>query len=473
MALSVHFKHPDLGMKDYEILSRGSAFLLNVDPPEPPEPEGKYAHLVVSREERAAKLKKQDYRHDPAGGPPRRVQDLGWLEFAPGAYRPLVHCMAASHVLAPWNWKQYYPMDWLQIVRQEHCVYSLQVYDPDTAESLGKFALNPYVIHHPEEMDLAVIHLKQEEATLKHLRDLGVDIMYLRDKENQFDNGEEVTFEGFEITDPEPILDLSSIDEKIKEAEKNKNHEDTRVFVPYSTKGTLFVATAERLLAKTDAPLPEGLCGGPTIDKHGTISGIIEGIVPKDHEDERLAGAAAFIPSFRIQQFIDFAEHLMLKTILPQDVFDGVVELKTTGELGNANMNPDYCASEIERHIQALRKIHSKEEVEAIMKTIRREREEVVDIMTTEGGRLDEVVARVRANTLKKQQAQTEMLLTYEKQKAEKASANGSASTVDGKFDAQSDNADTTSNKDKVQNMADAEYEEKSLKDETTTTRAY
>ena len=302
--------------------------------------------------------------------------------------------------------------------------------------------------------------------------------MYLRDKENQFDNGEEVTFEGFEITDPEPILDLPSIDQKIKEIEKGSN-EDTRVFVPYSTTGTLFVATAERLLAKTEAPLPEGVCGGPTIDKHGTVSGIVEGIVPKDHEDKRLAGAAAFIPSFRIQQFIDYAERLMLKTILPEDVFDGVVELKATGELGNVNMNPDHCASEIERHVQELRKVHSKEEVEAIMRTIRREREEVVDIMCTEGGRLDEVVTRVRANTLKKQQAQMEMVMAFERQQAEKAAANGTkgdesgktSTTVEGRYGGQRDNMDASLNN--GPKMADAEYEEKPVKDETTTKSAY
>ena len=468
-------------MKKYEILSRASAFLLSVDPPEPPDPVGKYAHLEVSRAAQTAKLLKQDYAPDPAGGPRRRVQDLGWLEFAPGAYRPLVHCVAASHVLAPWKWKEYYPLEWLQVVTQEHCVYSLEVYEDcdaemEAAEPLAKFALNPYAIHHPGEMDLAIIHLKQEESTLRHLRDLGVETMYLRDAEKNFENGEQVTFEGFAIADEEPILDLPSIDEKIKKVEKESN-EDTRVFVPYASTGSLIVATTERILAKTEEPLPEGLCGGPVIDKDGTVSGVIEGIVPKDHEDERVAGAASFIPSFRVQEFLNYAERLMLKTIIPEDLFDSVVEIKRTGVLGNANLSPDHTASEYERHVELLRQHHSKEEVDAILRTIKREKEEVVEIMNSEGGRLDNVVARVRENTLKKQQEQVEMLLALEKEQAEKSSANDSATksdesgklspTIVGDYTVQGDSNDASAKHDK--DMVDAEFEEKPATDEIAT----
>mmetsp|Transcript_30428 Transcript_30428/g.63806 ORF Transcript_30428/g.63806 Transcript_30428/m.63806 type:complete len:177 (-) Transcript_30428:3987-4517(-) len=57
LALSVYFKQPDLGMKDYEILSRASAFLLAVDP-DPSRGDNKkggengddpYGHLAKKR----------------------------------------------------------------------------------------------------------------------------------------------------------------------------------------------------------------------------------------------------------------------------------------------------------------------------------------------------------------------------------------------------------------------------------------
>lgn len=120
LALSVHFKHPDMGMKKYEILSRASAFLLSVDPPDPKEEEGPYGHLAKSERERKLKMHKQDSKYTPAGGPDRELKDLGWLEFAPKEVRPTAHCVCSSHVLAPFLWKDYYPQDWLDKVKQEH-----------------------------------------------------------------------------------------------------------------------------------------------------------------------------------------------------------------------------------------------------------------------------------------------------------------------------------------------------------------
>ncbi len=205
LALSVHFKHPDLGMKDYEILSRASAFLLQVDPMNPEE--GSYSYLSKSQKERERRLHKQHYTPEPAGGPKRDVKDLSWLEFCPGKHRPLVHVLTSSHVLSPWLWKQYYPQPWLSVVTQEHVRYSVDVFDNSTdvtatkREPLATFALNPYPIHHPSEMDVAIIHLKQEDSALKQMRSLGVEMMHLRDDENLFDKGDEVYFDGFELAE--------------------------------------------------------------------------------------------------------------------------------------------------------------------------------------------------------------------------------------------------------------------------------
>ena len=67
------------------------------------------------------------------------------------------------------------------MVTEEHVTYSLEVWgrggDDTSSENIGhdgklkgdytplaKFALNPYPIHHPKGMDVAVIHLKQEDT---------------------------------------------------------------------------------------------------------------------------------------------------------------------------------------------------------------------------------------------------------------------------------------------------------------------
>lgn len=211
LALNVHFKHPELGMKDFEILSRASAFLLSVDPP--PESNGEeneqspFSHLEKSQRDRERLIHKQNYSPEPAGGPSRDVKDLSWLEFCPGKHRPLAHVVTSSHVLAPWLWKNYYPQPWLSIVTQEHVRYSIDVYDNNQdnttrkREPLATFALNPYPIHHPTEIDLAVLHLKQEESALDHMKSLGVQMLYLRDNDVLFDKGDEVLFDGFELAD--------------------------------------------------------------------------------------------------------------------------------------------------------------------------------------------------------------------------------------------------------------------------------
>jgi hypothetical protein len=78
LALNVHFRQPDFGMTKYEILSRATAFLLNVDPPNDPSKtttatvasssSSPYAHLEASEQERKSRKLKQEYSHEPAGG---------------------------------------------------------------------------------------------------------------------------------------------------------------------------------------------------------------------------------------------------------------------------------------------------------------------------------------------------------------------------------------------------------------------
>jgi hypothetical protein len=104
LALSVYFKQPDFGMKDYEILSRASAFLLSVDGPEPEQSDttkGPYDHLEIAEKRRDERKYRQRHKYSQAGGPGRPVMELGWLEFAPREVRPQVHVVASSHVLAP------------------------------------------------------------------------------------------------------------------------------------------------------------------------------------------------------------------------------------------------------------------------------------------------------------------------------------------------------------------------------------
>jgi len=424
LALNVHFKHPDLGMKEYEILSRATAFLLSVDPPNPSiDSSSTYSHIVKSKQDREDLLRKQDYSPDPAGGPQREAKDLGWLEFCPGTFRPLAHVVAASHVLSPWMWKNYYPQPWLESITQDHVRYSVSVYDVDNKnvskdnEPVATFGLNPYPIHHPSKMDLALVHLKSEEGALKQMKALGVEMLHLTDNERLFDKGDEVLFDGFEITE-EHYEAMEKMNDKFESRKGiTESNDDTRIFVPYSITGNLIFASTDRYLAETKTPLPEGICGGPVIDNDGKVCGVVEGVVPMDHKEAEIVGAASFIPYFRIKEFIDFAEQHMLEKIVPKTLFDKVVNLKEGKALNEAkkthNISGDQSLKNkdeditmdraYQEMIQSIRQTHSPEQVEAIIGTVEREQEEVLDMIEREGGDLDEIIAKVRVKTRERQ----------------------------------------------------------------------
>jgi hypothetical protein len=165
----------------------------------------------------------------------------------------------------------------------------------------------------------------------------------------------------------------------------------------------------------------------------------VEGIVPTNHESRELAGLASLLPSYRVREFVDYAERIMLEQIIDKDLFGKVVDLKekkdrrgTTygtgreGEVhevidGSDDVDDDELPDDpilratmegtseepdtprIDREYQeiivSLRENHTPEEVDAILATVEREREEVIKIMETEGGDMDDVIESVRRKT--------------------------------------------------------------------------
>ena len=165
-----------------------------------------------------------------------------------------------------------------------------------------------------------------------------------------------------------------------------------------------------------------------------TIQGVVEGVVPTNHEDQTLAGAASFLPSYRIREFIDFAERFMLEQIVDKDLFARIADLKerkdrrgtTYDEQGGVSEtfvnkhdnelpnDPVLQASiegsregedtpHIDRQFQkiltSLREHHTPEEVDAILATVEREKKEVAQLLEKEGGDVDDVIEVVRRKT--------------------------------------------------------------------------
>ena len=121
VSVSSWFCIPEQGMKDFEILSRASGFLV-----------------------------------------PAQAQ-----------YRKQFHIVTCSHSISPWRWPKYYPMDWLQHVNEKHTYYTLEVRHDD-----GSFAtqleLQPTSFHH-KNRDVAALHLENEKDGVKLLENLGYD----------------------------------------------------------------------------------------------------------------------------------------------------------------------------------------------------------------------------------------------------------------------------------------------------------
>jgi hypothetical protein len=433
LALAVRFKQPDLGMRDYEILSRASAFLLNVDPKNDAQEvkEGPYGHLEAAESKRRDREYKQAYGRSQAGGTPGKdLIEMGWLEFVPREVRPQVHVVCSSHVLSPFLWKDYYPQEWLSLVRQEHCIYSLEVHDEGSSgRALASLDLTPQPFHHPESRDIALIHFREEKSALTTLKELGVQIHYLRDKDKLFQKGEYMSFDGYVVSE------RNLADRQTYQREKASSvEEDDRMFFPYQDTGTLLFHTEDRFFARTREPLPEGLCGAPVMDEDDELCGIVEGIVPVDHKNEKLAGCAAFIPNFVMKAFIDYVERFIVEKMMPSDLFQMVVTAKKTNSIGgkyilsrsscdcwrrfltlmlcvalggifkkdeNGNYTRDTSwEDEYDKALAALKQRYSEKEVEAILAVVKNERDEVLTVLDKEGGDMDDIIQRVRYKTM-------------------------------------------------------------------------
>ena len=304
------------------------------------------------------------------------------------------------------RWQDYYPQDWLKRVRAEHCVYSLEVFDPEKPEeALAKLALSKNVFHHPEGRDIALIHFQQEQSSLKLLKNLGVDVLHMRDRDRLFKKGEKMMFDGFVVSEP----NNADNKEYANAAKKSDANEDNRIFYPYREEGELSFHTNDRFFAKTPEPLPEGLCGAPALDTDGDLCGTVEGIVPVDHKEKRLAGNAAFMPSYVMKVFVDFVERGMLEQMMPKDLFQMVVSAKETNTIGPGSMRaPDDDSIDEEVNwdelydstLEKLRKRYDGKETDAILKAVEDEREEVLEMFDKEGGDMDEIVDRVRQKSI-------------------------------------------------------------------------
>lgn len=397
-------------MKGPEILSRATAFLLSVDGSDASTSPATHDHLRKEEIRRQERRFRQLRGHSRVvGDEDRPLIDMGYLEYVPREVRPNVHVVTSSHVLSPFLWKDYYPQEWLSSVRQEHCSYTLEVYDHESSSSenttldpLIKLPLDSEPFHHPEGRDIALVHFRDERESLKQLKELGVEVLHLRSPEKRFQKGESVCFEGFAVQD-------DVIQDQDMPSPEDADFQDSRTFRPFAEHGTLDFHSEDRFFATTPRLLPGGLCGAPALDSDGKCCGTVEGIVPMSHGNKKLAGTAAFMPSFVMQVFIDFVERGLIQKMMPSDLFQMVETAKKTNTIGGGLFKQDEHGSftaeteweqEYDKAMSRLKERYSDDELQAIMNIVRDEREEVLKEMEQEGGDVDEIIERVRQKTM-------------------------------------------------------------------------
>ena len=65
--------------------------------------------------------------------------------------------------------------------------------------------------------------------------------------------------------------------------------DDASLLHPRAIHGTLFARSAAQTFLKTEHVLERGMCGGPVLDSSGAVVGLVEGIVPLQHDDHEHA----------------------------------------------------------------------------------------------------------------------------------------------------------------------------------------
>jgi len=212
LALISYFRLPEQGMKEYEVLSRASAFAV-----------------------RSVKN-----RGNQVGG----NDDTTTFAFS-------------AHVAAPYLFPKLFPeaQDWLQFVETKHVRCFIQVNGEDTA------VLHPVEnIDRHKTRDLAVGSVRNDIYSSLRDRDLDLE-HFIIDPNLTVNEGDSLICDGYAVGDD-------------TDGDKSDQNEDRRDLWKNAVKARFLCQTPHQLFVSTDEALPMGMCGCPVvaetpIDEHG------------------------------------------------------------------------------------------------------------------------------------------------------------------------------------------------------------
>ena len=316
LSISSWFCIPEQGMKEFEILSRASAFVVKAN----------------------SSLFKYPYGNGK-NNTTREISKDG--ENNRGKFfQPEYHILTASHVVSPWRWPKYYPDEWLQYVSEKHTHYTVELRD-ESGVFITQSECVPVSYHH-KNRDLAVLHLENEAENIAMLHDLGFNPMKLllpqKDKpmSQTVSTGQTLEFLGHDVTNTDAGPNWNP---------REGDGKDQRKPIPMRSFGQIQGRSQAQVFCRTTKTLTDGMCGGPVLintnnnnldnnldnntdpnniskKKRSAVSttneysqehieadsvlcvGMTEGIVPVEHADRSLQGLAVFVESPDIQDFL-------------------------------------------------------------------------------------------------------------------------------------------------------------------------
>jgi hypothetical protein len=261
LSISTWFCCPEQGMKDLEILNRASAFLVKAN----------NEKLNNTFEEK--KLKEND-------------KVIKYTPLKDNKY----HLLTSSHVIAPWKYPKYYSQEFVSYINESHTHYTVELRNED-GTFITQSELIPRSFHHSNR-DLAILHLDDENNVMKTLESLQLESLELLDNSTTLNSGDDLIFYGHDV----------------------RGGEDTEIYdnrkpFPCIVNGTFYYKSIHQTFSKTNPVLTDGMCGGPVcLLSSNKVSGLVEGIVPTNHPDDKLKGLAVFVDSKIIRNFIDDVE---------------------------------------------------------------------------------------------------------------------------------------------------------------------
>lgn len=279
-------------MKDFEILSRSSAFLVPSfvrSSPNPSSPPPAASSLPTASS-------------DPS------------KSHVPFVFQHNYHVLTSSHVVAPWKWRKYYSDPWLEFVDEKHTFYTIEVrHDNGVFETQAE--LIPISFHHPTR-DVAVLHLMDEASNVEMMKDVGLQVLDLAPPADELETGAALEFLGHDMQGGVTA------------------DEDMRVPVPLTVRGTFSHRTPHQTFGRPERPLVDGMCGGPVLRAASKrVHGLLEGIVPQDHPTASLRGLASFIESLEIASFLRDLERGRIQPLVGGDALEVIARDKDPEKL--------------------------------------------------------------------------------------------------------------------------------------------